>query len=252
MTHKLIGALTVLGLLSGCSMREAGRELAWDTQPPERGVPISALAPSATVVPAPLVAGTPDPLQTGDGALVASLDNAIAAAGSPQTPPNSALAPQTPLPPITGQTGPASAASAAATSAIPIGGLNEGQISDDSFQSVSENATIEADRERIAALAERRVQLTAEPLPEREANVNLAAFARSTTHKIGEDIYPRSGLLRSRASAQCSRFSNPDAAQRAFLAGGGPRKDPMRMDPDGDGFVCGWSPMPFRNLRLPN
>jgi hypothetical protein len=29
------------------------------------------------------------------------------------------------------------------------------------------------------------------------------------------------------------------------LARGGPDKDPRGLDPDGDGFACGWDPAPF-------
>ena len=38
-----------------------------------------------------------------------------------------------------------------------------------------------------------------------------------------------------------------DQAQSAFLDSGGPEKDRKGLDPDGDGFACGWDPTPFRN-----
>ena len=38
----------------------------------------------------------------------------------------------------------------------------------------------------------------------------------------------------------------PDQAQQDFLAKGGPERDRMGVDPDGDGFACAWDPRPFR------
>ena len=48
----------------------------------------------------------------------------------------------------------------------------------------------------------------------------------------------------------CGRFRDQDAAQRAFLAGGGPEADRYGIDPDGDGFACRWDPTPYRQLAL--
>jgi hypothetical protein len=31
------------------------------------------------------------------------------------------------------------------------------------------------------------------------------------------------------------------------LANGGPERDKEGLDPDGDGFACGWDPRPFRS-----
>ena len=42
----------------------------------------------------------------------------------------------------------------------------------------------------------------------------------------------------------CGRFRDADAAQRAFLAGGGPARDRYGIDPDGDGFACTGIPRP--------
>jgi hypothetical protein len=35
-------------------------------------------------------------------------------------------------------------------------------------------------------------------------------------------------------------------AQIAFLERGGPKRDTLGLDPDGDGFACYWDPAPFR------
>jgi hypothetical protein len=87
------------------------------------------------------------------------------------------------------------------------------------------------------------------PLPERTGSggPNIAAFALATSHPVGQPMYRRSGLAGPQAAARaCARFASPALAQEAFLARGGPERDPMGLDPDGDGYVCGWDPAPFR------
>ena len=44
----------------------------------------------------------------------------------------------------------------------------------------------------------------------------------------------------------CAKYSSSDLAQSDFLAQGGPRRDRLGLDPDGDGFACAWNPQPFR------
>jgi len=183
----------------------------------------------------------------GDSALVASLEAAIATAG------NNALAQppvitQVPNPQVvqSPQIAPQVANVPQPQTTTTINGNN--QISNNSFSNVVQNQTIETDRARLAALEQQKVELEAAPLPSRDTGVNLALFARSTTHAIGKRVYSRS--FRGSASRACRSYGNPDAAQRAFLAAGGPDRDSLKLDPDGDGFVCGWSPMQFRNLKV--
>jgi hypothetical protein len=38
-----------------------------------------------------------------------------------------------------------------------------------------------------------------------------------------------------------------DQAQSDFILAGGPQKDRKGMDPDGDGYACGWDPAVYRN-----
>jgi hypothetical protein len=76
---------------------------------------------------------------------------------------------------------------------------------------------------------------------------NLFNFALSSTHRVGEQRYTRRNLMRwQRWEAACAQFTNQDLAQEAFLAAGGPDRDPENLDPDGDGFACWWDPAPFR------
>ena len=88
------------------------------------------------------------------------------------------------------------------------------------------------------------------PLPNRVEGVNIALFAKQTDQRGG-----RAGLSTARPAARvagvgnCGRFRDADAAQRAFLAGGGPESDRYGIDPDGDGFACRWDPAPYRALN---
>lgn len=177
--------------------------------------------------------------QNSDAALVSSLEAAIATAGNDQRASGQTVQQLPSSPQVAG-------VPASQPVAVPI--QSDGQISDNSFSTVVQKESIETDAAKLAALSKSNVVLEAAPLPEREEGVNPAAFARTTSHNIGERIYPRSS--RSSASQRCRKYGNPDAAQRAFLAAGGPVSDDLRLDPDGDGFVCGWSPIPFRNLRV--
>lgn len=72
-------------------------------------------------------------------------------------------------------------------------------------------------------------------------------FALTTSHGVGEKKYQRLPILGGvRMRRACAEFASADAAQTAFLAAGGPDRDPKGMDPDGDGFACDWSPEPYR------
>jgi hypothetical protein len=86
-------------------------------------------------------------------------------------------------------------------------------------------------------------------LPNRPEGVNIALFAAQTQNAVGERVYDRSAAARVASVGNCGRFRDADAAQRAFLAGGGPQSDRYGIDPDGDGFACRWDPAPYRALR---
>lgn len=74
----------------------------------------------------------------------------------------------------------------------------------------------------------------------------LAAYAARVTHTPGTAVWQRPGADASRALRACRSYASADAAQIGFLARGGPEADPIGMDPDGDGFVCGWNSAPWR------
>ena len=75
------------------------------------------------------------------------------------------------------------------------------------------------------------------------------AYARANTQTPGTRVYARPvGYGAVDASPQsCAAYPDPAAAQAAFLAQGGPAVDPLGLDPDGDGFVCGWDPARYRS-----
>jgi len=81
------------------------------------------------------------------------------------------------------------------------------------------------------------------------AGPNLAAYALAATNAPGQSVYGRSGLHMVSSDKACAKYVSPDLAQMAFLENGGPQKDPGNLDPDGDGFACGWDPRPFQTAR---
>ncbi len=91
------------------------------------------------------------------------------------------------------------------------------------------------------------------PVPTRtsEDAPSIVAFALNTTHPVGTKKYSRSVLGSGAARAQrgCAAFSTAELAQEAFLKAGGPERDKLKIDPDGDGYACAWDPTPFRRIN---
>jgi hypothetical protein len=205
---------------------------------------IRGAAPSPTPVPVtvPPPGGTFDP-----AAAAAAIDRA------------QGVAPATPLP----TPGPAAVATPLPTDSTerPRGGAPAGikeesgevashtGISDEQdFGAVSARETIESDKERIARNRAEYVVVQPGALPTRPGDTgpNIVEFALATTHAPGVQMYKRSGLSVRSAEAACAKYSSSDQAQQDFLAKGGPERDRMGVDPDGDGFACFWDPRPFR------
>ncbi len=131
-----------------------------------------------------------------------------------------------------------------------VQGGNSGTISDENdFGAVSARETIESDAQRIARnRAQYAVdQPTALPQRKGDSGPNIVAFALSTTHAPGTPVYRRSGFGGN--GSACSRYGSSDLAQEAFLSEGGPERDRKGLDPDGDGFACGWDPRAFRAAK---
>ena len=133
-----------------------------------------------------------------------------------------------------------------------IAGLagNSGISDEQEFSAVSQRETIQSDAERIQRNRDQYVQIQPSALPERPADTgpNIVEFALSTTHGVGTQTYRRSGFGGNPDRA-CGKFASADLAQQAFLERGGPQRDRLGVDPDGDGFACSWDPRPFRNVQ---
>ena len=121
-----------------------------------------------------------------------------------------------------------------------------GLSDENNFKAVSGRETIESDKERLARNRAQYEVIAPTALPQRSGKTepNIVQFALNTTHLPGTRMYKRSSLFG--GSSACNRYASPDLAQEAFLASGGPQKDAKGLDPDGDGFACGWDPRPFR------
>lgn len=127
--------------------------------------------------------------------------------------------------------------------------INNPGISDEqNFDAVAERESIESDAERLASNRQAYILIQPTDLPTRpsDGRPNIVAFALATNNPLGEPLYDRRRSSENRFLRACARFTSPDLAQEEFLARGGPDRDGMGVDPDGDGFACGWDPSPFR------
>lgn len=134
----------------------------------------------------------------------------------------------------------------------PVVANARGISGENDFSAVSRTRDIASD----AALIQRnRAQYTViqpEALPNRPGTdrPNIVEYALRTTNPVGTPLYKRSTLnSQSRHQRACASYASADLAQEDFLAIGGPERDRKVLDPDGDGFACGWNPGPFRAVR---
>ncbi len=126
---------------------------------------------------------------------------------------------------------------------------NNAGISDEQdFNAVASRETIESDAQRIAQNRAEYVVVQPTELPQRpgETGPNIVEFALATTHAPGVQLYQRRSIVKRDPQAACGKFTSPDIAQGEFLKAGGPERDRLGVDPDGDGFACTWDPRPFR------
>jgi hypothetical protein len=121
-------------------------------------------------------------------------------------------------------------------------------ISDEQdFAAVSTRESIQSDAARRAQQAAQYqvVQPTALPTPPADTGPNIVAYALAAPNRVGQPWYSRFVFAGARYNRNCGGFRSADEAQQQFLARGGPERDPLGIDPDGDGFACGWDPAPF-------
>ncbi|MDJ0825104.1 MAG: hypothetical protein QNJ16_06345 [Rhodobacter sp.] len=126
------------------------------------------------------------------------------------------------------------------------------RISDEQdFGAVSDRESIESDAERLRAQrqAYQVIEPTAVPSRSGNAEPNVVQYAITTTNPVGQRLYRRSVLTSSKKHlASCAKYASPDLAQEAFLRAGGPDRDKLGLDPDGDGFACTWDPTQYRRI----
>jgi hypothetical protein len=138
----------------------------------------------------------------------------------------------------------------AANPAPPL--LDNPGISDEQdFGAVSSRETIQSDAERIARNTQQYEQVAPTAVPDRpsSAQPNIVSYALSTSHPRGTRLHTRTGInLAARAQRACAGYASADQAQIDFLAKGGPERDRLGLDPDGDGYACQWNPAPFRRV----
>ncbi|EDM72201.1 carbamoyl-phosphate synthase small subunit [Roseobacter sp. AzwK-3b] len=116
------------------------------------------------------------------------------------------------------------------------------------FDAVSAERSIESDAALIAQNRARYTVVEPEALPARTGSEpNIVQYALSSTHPVGTRVYSRVGVnSQARFQRNCAGYTSPDKAQIDFMSKGGPQRDRMGLDPDGDGYACGWDPSPFR------
>lgn len=134
-----------------------------------------------------------------------------------------------------------------ANPAPPVVENSAGISRENNFDAVSGQRTIEGDAAKLAANRAQYQVIQPEAVPKRtDTGPNIVAYAISTNHPVGTKMYNRFSIGSSKYQRNCGQYKHQDQAQIAFLAAGGPKKDPRGMDPDGDGYACKWDPSPYR------
>lgn len=124
-----------------------------------------------------------------------------------------------------------------------------GISSENDFQAVGAERSIESDAELIARNRAQYKVVEPTALPQRSGSTgpNIVQYALSATHPVGTQVYRRAGINKeARARRNCAKYTSYELAQMDFLEKGGPTRDRLGLDPDGDGYACGWDPTPFR------
>lgn len=138
---------------------------------------------------------------------------------------------------------------ASPTNAQPPVVNSAGISNENNFDAVAGQRSIDADAARLAANRSQYQVIQPEALPNRTASgPNVVAYALQTSHPRGTQRHRRTGFNKqAKFDRACAAFVNNDEAQLEFLRRGGPEKDRKGMDPDGDGYACGWDPAPYRS-----
>lgn len=125
---------------------------------------------------------------------------------------------------------------------------NPGISDENDFEAVGSRRSIKDDAARLQANRNNYKVIQPTAVPQRtETGPNIVAYALSLTHPVGTKAYRRVNLFpKSHYTKACAGYASDNDAQSAFLANGGPKRDRKGLDPDGDGYACGWNPEPYR------
>ncbi len=149
---------------------------------------------------------------------------------------------------------PAGTETVTAQAQVPLG-QNPGISDEQNFDAVSSRESIESDAERRERQAAAYQLIEATALPDRTGGTgpNIVQYALQAPNDRGQQVFERSGFnAQNRFERNCAKYRTPDDAQRDFLTRGGPQSDRLGLDPDGDGFACGWDPQAFRAIAAGN
>jgi hypothetical protein len=234
--------------LAACTPRQVPREsgvgfddyTAYELERAQREALLS--SPQGSIIPPAQVTSIPS---TGPAPVIASSELAAIGIGQSAAAPAPVTTPaNTSLDPTRTQ-----GLDASPSNPAPVLASNSGISDEQNFDAVAERETIESDAERRAAQAAARNEVAPTALPERprDTGPNIVEYALSAPNVKGQEWYSRSLLSgQGRFQRNCAVYATADDAQRDFLARGGPERDRLGLDPDGDGFACGWDPAPFK------
>ena len=244
---RLFLSITAIGLMAACAPQIPDSGLGFDnSEDAQRAREIALTGAGGTVIPPPVVSdevvGTPEPF---------SVTRAPQSPGSTTTASSADIAAQTAAVLAGSSTAggiTVPAPSAVVTAPVPTQN-NPGIPREQDFSAVSNQRSIQSDAARIEQNRQQYqvIQPTALPTRQGTGDPNIVNYALSTNHARGTRIYSRTGVnLAARAQRACAGYTSADRAQIDFLAKGGPERDRLGLDPDGDGYACAWNPAPFR------
>tara|TARA_R110002033_G_scaffold383_15_gene3890 strand:- start:3608 stop:4372 length:765 start_codon:yes stop_codon:yes gene_type:complete len=119
------------------------------------------------------------------------------------------------------------------------------------FNAVTAQRDMAADAERLRAARQRYQLVTPTELQRPDSTgPNIFAYALGPSRPVGTSGAYRRGFRASEraAAVKCQNYRSDDIAQEDFLAAGGPDRDKLGLDPDGDGNACAWDPQVVRDL----
>lgn len=255
-------SVAALALLAACTPPALREEAGYDPSFGAGATPYGTLQPQTAMPPVQSNQAIPSseinsalfgtPTAPGETAVPPAPMGAMA---DPTAPVVAYADPAAPAPAVLPTVDPAAAPAAPAQTAVvdpnaaPAATGALGLSDEQDFSAVTARETIETDKQRIEANKAQYQQIAPTALPERtDSEVSsVVDYAMNAQNKLGVSIYKRGSVSAEKAKAACARYPTDAAAQEAFLKAGGPQRDSKKLDPDGDGFACGFDPTPFQS-----